>query len=281
MAVDMNTDLNISQIQQANLASALDKIQSKATTSAVQSSETIFGNGPSVTVTHSSRLDWSTLIDQLNSETSETNAKVAKHKLSNVFATLIARARESGTVSQANLESLDQIDKWTSQLEDVNREIAQKKSQIDTYQRNIEGLQKQIARLDEKIAQETNPAKLETLQQQRDGLAGTLANTQTSLEQLQQKYKSLQKDRDAIENKINTGLALINDESLIRELVEALKLTASDVANFMSELDDKERGDDLEKYLESHNPVRIIQDAIAHHDEEILETIDEKRDIKA
>lgn len=281
MAVDLNTDLNYAQVQQANLASALSKIESAPSTSAQETRKTIFGNGPSVTVSHANGLDLSTIVDRLNAEGSDTNTTVAKHKIGNVFAILIARARESGLVSEANMTHFNNIEKWSQQLDKNATDLNNNQREINTIQKNIDKIENKIKVLDDAIENEKDPQKLEKLQQQRAAYDEQLSTLKSELENLNAMRVQLQNTKHDLEYKIDSSLAKIGDVALIRELVESLKIDASDVSNLMSEIDDKERGDDLEKYLDKHSPVRILQDAIAHHDEDLLNTIEEKRDIRA
>ena len=71
----------------------------------------------------------------------------------------------------------------------------------------------------------------------------------------------------------------ITDVSVIRDLANALKIDVSDVKNFMTE-EKAERSEEQEKYLDKHNPLRIMQDAVNNHDQEILDTIASKREEK-
>ena len=41
-----------------------------------------------------------------------------------------------------------------------------------------------------------------------------------------------------------------------------------------------DRKEDEERYLDTHSPLRIMQDAILNHDREILDTINSKREDK-
>lgn len=291
MNVDLNTNINsLQNTQNAELASALSKLGVAQT-----APKKLFGNAPSVVLTEA-EMDLNKLVDQLNGENSDVKTKAAKIKLSGAYETIIARAKETRDISEANMKHLNNAEELTGQLkpleqniEDTQKEINTKQKEIASLEKDVSKLDKDIKNLDKRIALEKDPKKLMELAKQREALVNQRAGKEAELKQANVDLGSLNTQLNTLKTKysdtkkqISDELAAIDDENVIREMADALKMDATDVSNYLED-DKKERSEMLEQYMDTHTPWRIIQDAKLHNDEQILNmnTIDENRKIQA
>lgn len=281
MAIDLNTDLSYAQPQQAKLASALDKFTQEPSEVTIGERKTILGNGPSVTISNASGIDFGTIVSRLNVENSETKANSAKSKLGGVFAVLASRARESGNVSAENMDHLDNIEGWENDKAANDKSITGNNTSIAYYKEVIKNYNDQIAKINEDLKTETDSNKIINMTMNKLLLESLVSSYNAYITNLESKNTELEGKKKELDGKISKELTLIDDANIIRELAEALRLDAGDVTNLLNDYKEKERGVDEEKFLENHNPVKILQDAIAHHDAEMLEDIESKKDMKA
>ena len=72
--------------------------------------------------------------------------------------------------------------------------------------------------------------------------------------------------------------SIVDIEDLLDE-IERLSENVDDVLQVNQDLE-KERGEEEEKFLDTHSTLRILQDAAARHDLDILDTIATKREEK-
>ncbi|MCQ2397180.1 MAG: hypothetical protein MJ106_05740 [Lentisphaeria bacterium] len=269
MQVDLNT--NINPVQQSKLAEALSKLGGEEI-----APKKLFGTKPSVTITNAPDMDLTKLVDRLNEESSDVKTNAAKRKMSGFFEIVIARARQMSEISQANMEHLSNAEKLSKQLEELDSDIKKNSELVNGKQNEISQLENSIKSLDKQIAAEKDASKRAELEQKRGALAETLETAKGELGALKEKGQALQTARKEVSQKIDSELKAIDNQSLLDIMAEELDVDLKDVANFMED-DKKERGEELEKYLDTHSPVRIIQDAIIRHDDRILEAIDKNR----
>ena len=314
MDVNLNTQISIDKLSQANLQSALDKLESKAELSP------LLTRSANVTVS-SAPMDLDKLVATLSNESVDTQEAAAKTKLKSVFTTVLARAMESGNVSENNMALLEQADSFNQQLSVINGQINTLNSQIRQYETTVRNDEKAVNRLEKQVNSLTNNVtalqnEVDSLQEQIDaagpGADTSMLETRLSIAQdkldaelkklndandqltaardkLTASQAKLDSTKDALatandqtanlEYNINDAINGITDENLARELAEAMKLSAADVTN-VTEDNKAERSEEEEKYLDTHSPARIIQDAINNHDREMLDTIEEKRETK-
>ena len=314
MDVNLNTQISIDKVNQANLQSALDKLESKAELSP------LLTRSANVTVS-AAPLDLEKLVATLSNESADTQEATAKTKLKSVFTTVLARALESGTISETNMALLEQAEDFDKQLSIVNGQINTLNKQIRQYEtavrndqksvnkleaqvnsltNDVTGLQNEVDSLKEQIAAEGSDVdtsilearlslaqdrldaaltKLNEANEQLTVARETLAASQAKLSDAQAALAAANGQKAQLEQNINDAINGITDENLARELADAMKLSAKDVTN-LTEDNKAERSEEEEKYLDTHSPARIIQDAINNHDREMLDTIEERRETK-
>ncbi len=314
MDVNLNTQISIDKLSQANLQSALDKLESKAELSP------LLTRSANVTVS-SAPMDLEALVAKLSNESVDTQETAAKTKLKSVFTTVLARAIESGNVSENNMALLEQADTYNQQLSILNGQINTLNSQIRQYEstvksdeRNVERLQRQVDSLTNNVnelqnevdslqeqiaaagegadtsmlearlsvAQDKLDAEMTKLNEANDQLTAArekLTASQAKLNAAKEALDTANAQKANLEQNINDAINGITDENLARELAEAMKLSAADVTNLTQD-NKAERSEEEEKYLDNHSPARIIQDAINNHDRDLLDTIEEKRETK-
>ena len=338
--VSYNTKITPDIAPQTNLGTTTDTQEQK------KDLPPILSRTANLTVSHAP-MDLEALVSKLNLEKKDARDTSAKKTLQSTFTTVIARAKERGTVTTRNIEPLEQAENYSKQLDTTNKtidtlsnqisqlknivtsdenEVAQIQKQVNSLSEEVANLQKQIQNSDaqcvilqmeidsltaqienEVDAQKqtnlkhrlaTEQKKLETEKQdQRDRLdkletnQDTLAKAQAKLDTAKANLATSNSTLSDAENvlatandaktelnqKIQDTLSKITDESIIRDIADALKINASDVKSFIAD-GKMERSEEEEKYLEEHSPVQILQDALSAHYQEILDTIAAKRE---
>ncbi len=314
MDVNLNTRISIDKTNQTSLQSAIEKSEEKPELSP------LLTRSANVTVS-TAPMDLEKLVATLTNESADTQEAAAKTKLKSVFTTVLARALESGNISENNMALLEQAENYDKQLNTLNGQINTLNTQIRQYENTVRSDAKAVDRLEKQVDSLTNNVtalqnEVDSLQEQIDAAgpgADTsmletrlsiaqdkldtamtklndaneqltaarekLASSQATLDNAREALATANDQKADLEENINDAINGITDENLARELAEAMKLSAADVTN-VTEDNKAERGEEEEKYLDTHSPVRIIQDAINNHDRELLDTIESKRETK-
>ena len=198
-----------------------------------------------------------------------------------------------------------QIDSLAKDLENLQTKIQQKNAGITILQMEIDSLTRQIENevnaqkltnlkrrlADEQKKLETEMEDLNGLQAQKETNLANLAKARADLAAAQANLgavKATLTDAEGVlgvanaakaelNQKIQQALAEITDDSIIRDIANALKINVADVASFLTNVA-AERGVEEENYLEAHSPVLILQNALNEHYQEILDTIAAKRE---
>ena len=315
MDINLNTQISVNKANLTTLQAAIENSEAKPELSP------LLARSANVTVS-AAPMDLEKLVATLTNESADTKEAAAKTKLNSVFTTVLAKAIESGNISESNMTLLEQADSYDQQLSNLNVQINTLNAQVRQYQATVKNDEKTVNDLQNKVDSLTNNVtqlqnevdslqeqideaeaggadatqlrqRLATAQENLDAELTKLNNANEQLTAAQSKLAAsrlaLSNARDALaaangqkaqlEQNITDTINSITDENLARELAEALKLSAADVTN-VTEDDKAERSKAEEKYLDTHSPVRIIQDAINNHDRELLDTIEKKRETK-
>ena len=237
--------------------------------------------------------NYSTQVEELGKQIADLNKEIKQLKQS------ISSGEK--TVSAAQKK----VDQLTSKLETLQKQQAEAMKSVETLQADVDELnslietdptnkaqlEKQLTDAESRLAKAQNnltaiQQNVTATQTQLTQAQTTLGNAQADLaakkntlaEKTQTKQDAATQKAD-LEQKIKDKMNEITDVSVIRDLANALKIDVSDVKNFMTE-EKAERSEEQEKYLDKHNPLRIMQDAVNNHDQEILDTIASKREEK-
>ena len=340
--VRLNTNLTVETVQQANLQSVLNTLDTQAPLSP------LLNKASNLTVS-SAPVNLEALMAKLNVETTDTKETTAKTALSSAFETVIARALESGNVSAKNMEILNEANGMSKQLDALNEQIPQLEKEVKQLERDVnqkeravtdaqnkvdqlvkkyadltqqkeqavktvDARQAEVDMLNNQIAEETDPVVKAKLEKQLTEAETKLAKAQNELTVIQQKVTDTQQSLDTaktnlttaqndlasaktalndkkvelqtakeqkatLEKQIKDKMGEISDANVVRQLSEALKMDAADVQN-LTEDNSAERSEEQEKYLDKHSPLRIIQNAIANHEQDMLDTIASKKEEK-
>lgn len=239
--------------------------------------------------------NYSTQVEELGKQIADLNKEIKQ----------LNQSISSGekTVSAAQKK----VDQLTSKLETLQKQQAEAMKSVETLQADVDELnslidaetdptnkaqlEKQLTDAESRLAKAQNnltaiQQNVTATQTQLTQAQTTLGNAQADLaakkntlaEKTQTKQDAATQKAD-LEQKIKDKMNEITDVSVIRDLANALKIDVSDVKNFMTE-EKAERSEEQEKYLDKHNPLRIMQDAVNNHDQEILDTIASKREEK-
>ncbi len=296
--IRINPNVSTDAVQQANLLTALNTLEAKTELTPLLS------RSANVTVSNAP-MDLDALVAKLNDETANSNEATAKKKLSSVLSTVIAYAKENANISESNMAALEEAEAASKELEKLNETIKVQTSQVnqaqkvvqkaqenvDGIQRKVDELQNEVNVLKEELETETDPTRAADLQKKLNAAETKLAGAQQKLAEAQQTLTdaktNLQNAKDALATSnakktelttaVDTALDKVQDEGILRKLKEVLKNNVGDVNNLMEE-QKAERSEEEEKYLDKHSIVRLFHDAIANHDQEFLDTIDEKRE---
>ncbi len=198
-----------------------------------------------------------------------------------------------------------QVDSLSKELENLQAKMQQESSEITILQMEIDSLTKQIenevdaqkeTNLKKRLANEQ--AKLEQAKKDLDGIQDKKDATQAMLEKARTKLETANENLAAakgtlsdaknvlsaanaakaeLNQKIQQALSEITDETIIRDIADALKIDASDVTSINKD-DKAERSEEEEKYLEMHSSVQVFQDTLSAHYQDILDTIAAKRE---
>lgn len=296
--IRINPNVSTDAVQQANLLTALNTLEAKTELTPLLS------RSANVTVSNAP-MDLDALVAKLNDETANSNEATAKKKLSSVLSTVIAYAKANADISESNIAALESAEQYSQELEKLDETIKVQSSQVkqaeqsvkkaqenvDGYQRKVDEAQYKVNLLKEELETETDPTRAADLQKQLEIAEKKLAAGKQKLEAAQQTLTAaqtnLQNAKDALATSnakktelttaVDTALDKVQDEGILRKLKEVLKNNVGDVNNLMEE-QKAERSEEEEKYLDKHSIVRLFHDAIANHDQEFLDTIDEKRE---
>ena len=198
-----------------------------------------------------------------------------------------------------------QVDSLAAELEKLQGQITESDAQSVILQMEIDSLTKQIenevdaqkqTNLKKRLADAQR--KLETEKQDQSDRLDKLENTKNELAKAQTKLDTAKGNLDAakvtlseaesvlaaannakaeLSQKIQQALSEITDVSIIKDIADAFKIDASDV-RFGTEGDKAERSEEEEKYLEEHSSVKIFQEALSAHYQDILDTIAANRE---
>ena len=206
------------------------------------------------------------------------------------------------------------VDQMQQKVTELNGQLTQLQTAEQQQMQKVESLQADVDSLNSMIDSETDPVKKAQLEKQLTDAESRLARAQNDLTRIQQQVSTTQTSLDKantsltnakteldakkaelaekkatlenakatkadLEDKINKKMGELTDTNVIRALADALKIDASDVMK-LTEDNKAERSEEQEKYLDKHSPLRIMQDAVANHDQEILDTIASKREEK-
>ena len=326
MGVNLDTSLNVGQVQQNNLQSVLTTLDAKTEPAPILGSK-------SLNVT-SAPVNLDTLVAKLSLETNNMREDVAKTSLSSAFSTIIANAERVMTKTDNNMAVLDDAKVLNQQLAEVEAQIPAKQkeidqltetqkvaseavnkaqeavdkaqSDVDKVQHTVDELTEERADLENQISMETDPAKKAQLEAKRDVLdakladateqlaaaqnvlasaQGVLSKAQTNLNNVNSRLTTaknelvnLQEQKNNLKEQVKNKLKELQDVDVDRAVNEALKQDAKDGVKL--DTLEKDQEEDEERYLDTHSPLRIMQDAILKHDSEILDTINSKREDK-
>ena len=326
MGVNLDTSLNVGQVQQNNLQSVLTTLDAKTEPAPILGSK-------SLNVT-SAPVNLDTLVAKLSLETNNMREDVAKTSLSSAFSTIIANAERVMTKTDNNMAVLDDAKVLNQQLAEVEAQIPAKQkeidqltqtqkvaseavnkaqesvdkaqSDVDKVQHTVDQLTEERTDLENQISMETDPAKKAQLEAKRDVLdakladataqlataqnalasaQGVLSKAQTNLNNVNSQLTTaktelvnLQEQKTNLKEQVKNKLKELQDVDVDRAVNEALKQDAKDGVKL--DTLEKDQEEDEERYLDTHSPLRIMQDAILKHDSEILDTINSKREDK-
>ena len=326
MGVNLDTSLNVGQVQQNNLQSVLTTLDTKTDPAPILGSKSL-----SVT---SAPMNLDALVAKLSLETNNMREDVAKTSLSSAFITIIANAERVMTKTDNNMTVLDDAKNLNKQLAEVEAQIPAKQkeidqltqtqkvasdavnkaqeyvdkaqSDVDKVQHTVDQLTEERTELENQISMETDPAKKAQLEAKRDVLdakladataqlaaaqnalasaQGVLSKAQTNLNNINSQLTTaktelanLQEQKTNLKEQVKNKLKELQDVDVDRAVNEALKQDAKDGVKL--DTLEKDQEEDEERYLDTHSPLRIMQDAILKHDSEILDTINSKREDK-
>ena len=319
MGVNLDTNLNVGQVQQSNLQSVLTTLNVQAEPAPILGSKSLkVSNAP---------VNLDALVAKLSMETNNTREDVAKTSLSSAFNTIIANAERVMTKTDNNMAVMNDAKALNQLLAQVESQITAKQKEVDQLtqaqnqassavkkaqenvnkaQNNVDKVQQQVnalteasANLETQIAMETDPAKKAALEAKRDVLdaklaeateqlataqnalasaQGVLSTAQTNLSNVNSQLTAAQNELTNLQEQKTNKLKELEDVDLDRAINEALRQDAKEGVNFDNIEGDRKK--DEERYLDTHSPLRIMQDAILKHDSEILDTINSKREDK-
>ncbi len=227
-----------------------------------------------------------TAIDTLTAQNSQLKDIVATQekevaqvqKNVDTLAAEIAELEAKMQLSDAQISLLQiEIDSLTAQIEseiDAQKQ-ANLKKRLATQKQKLEKEKENLGKLDaQKEVKQTDLAKA---QAKLETAKANLADVNVTLADAEAVLAAAMTAKAGLKQKINQALSEISDESVIRDIADEMKMDVSDVAFLMSN-DPGERSEEEEKYLETHNPVQILEDALSEHYQEILDTIAAKRE---
>jgi len=239
-------------------------------------------------------------------------AEIYSKQLENTTATidqLTEQISQLNNIVATDQQEVDQIQKQveslTAELEKLQGQITESDAQVVILQMEIDSLTKQIenevdaqklTNLKKRLADAQT--KLETEKQDQNDRLDKLENTKNELAKAQTKLETAKGNLDAaigtlaeaknvldaannakaeLSQKIQQTLAEITDETIIKDIADALKIDASDVTS-INDNNKAERSEEEEKYLEEHSSVKIFQEALSAHYQDILDTIEANRE---
>ena len=222
------------------------------------------------------------------------------------LTTQVSQLKDIVSTSEKDVaKQQEQCDSLDAKQTSLNSQIQQSEAQVQLLQMEIDSLTARIkaevdaqkqTNLKNRLANEqkkleTEKANLNELQDKKETIQANLAKAQAALAAAQANLgavKTTLTDAEGVlgaaiaakaelKQKIQQTLADITDDSVIRDIADALKINVTDVASIMMD-DAAERSEEEEKYLEAHSPVQILQEALTAHYQDILDTIAAKRE---
>ena len=170
-----------------------------------------------------------------------------------------------------------EIDRLTAQIE--NEVDAQKqtnlKNRLANEQKKLETEKEHLNEL--QVKKETNLVNMAKAQTSLATSQANLATAKSTLTDATGVLSAANAAKAELRQKIQQTLADITDDSVLRDIANALKIDVTDVASFLTD-DTPERGEVEEKFLDAQSPVQILQNALNEHYQEILDTIAAKRE---
>jgi len=160
---------------------------------------------------------------------------------------------------------------------EIEAQIVAKTDQLTQYHQLLEDVDTRIDAAKEKLGE--GQQSLTEAQNALSEAQTTLDNAKTTLASKKAELQTAIASKDDLTSQITDKLSnLVNLGRLFAE-IDKMADDADDVNEVNQDLV-KERGEDEEKYLDEHDPLRIIQNAVARHDLDILDTIATKREEK-
>ncbi len=227
-----------------------------------------------------------TAIDTLTAQNSQLKDIVATQekevaqvqKNVDTLAAEIAELEAKMQLSDAQISLLQiEIDSLASQIEseidaqkqaNLKKRLATQKQKLEKEKENLIKLQAQ---------KEVKQAELANAQTKLETAKANLADVNVTLADAEAVLAAAMTAKAGLKQKINQALSEISDESVIRDIADKMKVDVSDVALLLAN-DQGERSEEEEKFLETHNPVKILEDALSEHYQEILDAIAAKRE---
>ena len=172
-----------------------------------------------------------------------------------------------------------EIDRLTAQIEaevdsqkqtNLKNRLAKEQKKLETEKENRNEIQ---------LKKETNLVNLAKAEANLATAQANLAAVKVTLTDATGVLSAANAAKAELKQKIQQTLADITDDTILRDIADALKIGVADLASFITD-DTAERGEEEEKYLDTHSPVQILQDALNDHYQEILDTIESKRETK-
>lgn len=259
MAVNLDTSLNVGKIQQNNLQSVLNTLNTQADPSPILSSN-------SLTVTNAPA-NLEKLAAKLGLETNSTHENVTKATLSSAFDVIIAYAEKNIDKTEKNVAILDEAKSLKDQLADVESQITNKTAQIDqltetqaktqesvsTAQKNVKSAQENVNKfqqdvstlteartnLNTEISLATNPAKKATLEAKRDVVDAQLAEATEQLSKAQNTLSSAQTNLTTAQTNLSNVNAQLTAAQNEKASLQEQKIDlGTQVKNKLDELQD-------------------------------------------
>ena len=220
-------------------------------------------------------------VEGIEKQIAESTAKLAelKKKMSAQAATITELE-----IKTAMLEKQVELVK-SQQLTPAEKRVAElkKKRLAEQDKQQQEVLDRKIAEAEQDVV--AAQASLAKVQGDLAAAQGALATARGNLVAMQSQMAAatkglaeLKATKTELEGKIAACTDQLTDEEVARALVDALRNTVPHTNGLPD--DAPERSEEEEAYLDKHNVVRILQDAVEKRDREMQDTIAVKREEK-
>ena len=188
------------------------------------------------------------------------------------------------TATQAVTAAQGNVNQLQAQLLDLQNELAAATSEADksAIQMKITATQGQLTNAlatlsDAQKVQSTAAGKLTEATAALTTANSNLATANSAYSDLSSALTAANAQKAELTQQISNTLAELQNDDSLRELLDNLR-AAVDELNLNTDIAEAERGKEEEEYLDQNNPVRIIQDAIAHQDLDFLDAVESKRE---